>query len=337
MVHGELRWCRCGPLPSPQPIMSIYDQHPDHSPAKFTALEQEVAKLKGNLHLLDIQNKMLKGFISLTNVSAGRMLVKATLQKILEASMKQTHAELGSLFLLDGQGRITEAILARGATDQSQKQDIVGQVLEKGLAGWVMTNQRAGLVTDTSKDYRWVKLPHEPYQARSALGVPIIWGDEMLGILTLMHEEVEFFNENTARGMEKTAELFALILNNARLQSQHKQQEDAVQREDDLLNQAVRFFPSIVLIFDAQGQVVKCGGRHLEDLGLTPKSAVGRSIYQLLPEGKELVNLVSHALGGSIIEAVDCQLSQTTYSVWCSPVLARNGQVSQVICLLLPA
>lgn len=322
--------------------MSIYDQNPDQSLAKIEALEKELAKLKASNNTLDIQNKILKGFISLTNVSAGRMLIRATLQKTMEASMKQTAAELGSLFLLDGDGRVTESILARGATDQTQKKTIVGQVLDKGLAGWVRENKRTGLVTDTTKDYRWLKLPDEPYDALSALGVPIVWGDELLGILTLMHSRVEHFTDTSATAMEKTAELIALVLNNARIQTKHKQDETFVQQEDDLLNRVIQWFPSIILVLDNQGVLLKCGGKYLTQIALDPRESVGKSIYYLLPEAGEMKALVSHALANNVIESVSVQLERVDhgtwfYDAWFSPIVDAQDKVEEVVCILLPA
>ncbi len=322
--------------------MSIYDPNPDQSLARIEALEKELAKLRASNNTLDIQNKILKGFISLTNVSAGRMLIRATLQKTMEASMKQTAAELGSLFLLDEDGRVTESILARGATDQNQKKNLVGQVLDKGLAGWVRENKRTGLVSDTTKDYRWLKLPDEPYDVLSALGVPIVWGDELLGILTLMHSKEDHFTASSATAMEKTAELIALILNNARLQTKHRQDETIIQREDDLLNQVIQWFPSIILVLDDQGILLKCGGRHLTQLALDPKESIGKSIYYLLPEANELTRLISHALAINVIESVRIQLEGVNqekrfYDAWFSPIMDANGHVSQVVGIVLPA
>lgn len=197
--------------------MSIYDQYPDESLSRLEALEKELVELRASYSTLQTQNQMLKGFISLSNVSTGRTLIRATLQKNLDVSIKQAGAELGSLFLLDRHGRVLESILARGATDQPQKKAIVGQVLDKGLAGWVRENRRTGLVTDTEKDYRWLHLPGEPYQAGSALGVPVIWGEELMAIMTLMHSQPHQFTEATTRAMEQIADLFALVLNSVRL------------------------------------------------------------------------------------------------------------------------
>ena len=68
-----------------QVFMSIYDRDPDESLARLEALEKELVELKANHTTLKTQNQMLKGFISLSNASTGRTLIRATLQKNLDA------------------------------------------------------------------------------------------------------------------------------------------------------------------------------------------------------------------------------------------------------------
>ena len=66
-------------------------------------------------------------------------------------------------FWLDKQGYVTESILARGITIREQKETVVGEVLEHGLAGWVYRQRKTGVVSDTEKDDRWLELPYQPY------------------------------------------------------------------------------------------------------------------------------------------------------------------------------
>jgi GAF domain-containing protein len=98
--------------------------------------------------------------------------------------------------LLDADGLVTESLLARGATIREQRQRLVGEVLDKGLAGWVFRHRQVGLITDTVHDERWLTLHNQPYAVRSALGIPILKGKMLLGILTLMHSQPEHFGRN---------------------------------------------------------------------------------------------------------------------------------------------
>ena len=141
------------------------------------------------------------------------------LQKTLEISAELTAADKGSLFLLNAAGAVTDGILTRVDPTPEQRSRIIGQVFDKGLAGWVRRNHKLGLIDDTRNDDRWVNLPNQPYTVRSALAVPILKGEELLGIITLLHEQPEHFNQDAANLMQITAAQIGNALENARLYS----------------------------------------------------------------------------------------------------------------------
>ena len=146
-------------------------------------------------------------------------MLTAILQKTLELTAELTKAETGSLFLLDPDGVVRDCILTRGPRQAKERLDLTGTVLEGGLAGWVVRNRRIGLITDTEKDDRWLNLPELPYAARSAIAVPIIRDNELLGILTLLHSQPGIFHQGTAGVMEVTAGQLGLALESAKLYS----------------------------------------------------------------------------------------------------------------------
>jgi sigma-B regulation protein RsbU (phosphoserine phosphatase) len=91
---------------------------------------------------------------------------------------------------------------------------LINEVLEKGLAGWVMRHRKIGLVNDTEKDDRWFILPDQPYTARSALALPIISNEMLLGVLTLMHSMPDYFTKKIVGLINITANQMALVLEN---------------------------------------------------------------------------------------------------------------------------
>ncbi|WP_246843990.1 GAF domain-containing protein, partial [Hydrocoleum sp. CS-953] len=148
-------------------------------------------------------------------------IIKAALQKTLDVCADVTATEKGSLFLLDpASKKIVDAILTRTEVSPEQRTKLIGSVLDKGLAGWVSRNREIGLITDTEEDDRWLTLPNQPYIVRSALGVPIINNQNLLGIITLLHSQPNHFTDRMAESMEATAEQIGLVLENARLYGQ---------------------------------------------------------------------------------------------------------------------
>ena len=92
---------------------------------------------------------------------------------------------------------------------------LIESAFKKGLAGWVRRHRKIGLVNDTRKDERWLTFPDQPYPARSALALPIISGEVLLGILTLKHSAPYHFTQEIVELMRITATQVAMVLENA--------------------------------------------------------------------------------------------------------------------------
>jgi sigma-B regulation protein RsbU (phosphoserine phosphatase) len=186
---------------------------------ELESLRRELSKLKSEKAAFQTQSKLLENFVAMARSPTEGQMLKATLQKTLEVCTELTSAEKGSLFLVDSDGVVTDCILSRSHTTPEESSRLIGSVLEKGFAGWVSRNRQVGLITDTQDDDRWLTLPNEPYTVRSALAVPILRGEELLGVLTLMHSQPGLFSSETAELMEATSDQIALTLENARLYS----------------------------------------------------------------------------------------------------------------------
>jgi len=76
-----------------------------------------------------------------------------------------------------------------------------------------------GLILDTKDDARWLDLPDQPYKVGSALAVPILRGDKLLGILTLLHAQPGNFTTETADLMLLAALQIGGALENSRIYS----------------------------------------------------------------------------------------------------------------------
>jgi GAF domain-containing protein len=70
-------------------------------------------------------------------------------------------------------------------------------VLERGLAGWVVENRQAALVTNTLDDPRWLARlwEWEGEIPRSAISVPLLANDHVVGVLTLVNSQVGKYTE----------------------------------------------------------------------------------------------------------------------------------------------
>jgi sigma-B regulation protein RsbU (phosphoserine phosphatase) len=183
------------------------------------ALEKEITQLRSEKVALQVQSRLVGNFVNFARSSAKERVMTRLLQKTLEISAELTGADKGSLFLLNAEGAVTDGILTRVDPTPEQRSKIIGQVFDKGLAGWVRRNHKVGLIVDTRDDDRWVNLSNQPYTVGSALAIPILKGDNLLGIITLLHDQPEHFGQDTADLMQITAAQIGSALENARLYS----------------------------------------------------------------------------------------------------------------------
>ena len=199
------------------------------------SIKDEFYRLQIEKASLQAQEKLFENFMEIARTS-NEVEMKSTLQKTLDISTEQTGAEKGAIFLFDGDGKVTDSIITRDVSEAETESKLIGVVLDKGLAGWVIKHREAGLITDTEKDARWLILPDQPYQARSALAVPIIRGHDVLGVITLLHSEPDKFNQNTMALMSGTADHIGLALENIRLyvelNQSHRSLEEAKRTVD---------------------------------------------------------------------------------------------------------
>ena len=167
---------------------------------------------------LQAQSALFEEFISMARSPDDEPEVITTmLGKTIATSIELTGAELGSLVLLDSDGAVFDSILCRGEISPDVSHTLIDSVFKKGLAGWVIRNREIGLVNDTKKDDRWLILPDQPYIASSALALPIISCEMLLGILTLTHSRPAHFTQEIVELMRVTANQMAMVLDNAYL------------------------------------------------------------------------------------------------------------------------
>jgi len=179
---------------------------------ELDALRQEVDRLKIQETAHESQTELLRTLVSMGDRPNPPLILRSIAQQSLRICNRLTGAEEGSLFFLDDEGRVKECVLARGATIKERKESLIGRVLEKGLAGWVYEKHQVGLITDTVRDERWLPLPDQPFEVRSALCIPILRGKRLLGLITLTHPQPGYFRYEAARLMQTTTTQIGLIV-----------------------------------------------------------------------------------------------------------------------------
>lgn len=153
--------------------------------------------------------------------------LRTVLQRILFLSVRNVHAERGSIVVLDNRGQPVEAAIVFGDRIISHTIQQLRETVNRGLAGWVVRNQEKVLVADTSKEARWLRRPDDAQDqsgAKSAICVPLLSQERLVGVLTIVHPQPNFFNEGHLALIGAIADQAGIAVMNGRLyaDSQHQ-------------------------------------------------------------------------------------------------------------------
>jgi len=215
-------------------------QVPVEIASTLEAFQEEIEYLRAMNTAYQRQVEWFRDQAALAKAATGRVRMKATMKQCLQYTLEITGAETGSIFLVSRDLVIQDYLLLREHTTEDERLDLVGKVLQKGLAGWVAKNLTSALIPDTRSDNRWIDFPDQPYVVRSALCVPMLRDQHLVGILTLTHPERYYFTEEEANLAWTIAYQTALVMETNRLLQENEEnrvQIEAYQKTwDDLMN-----------------------------------------------------------------------------------------------------
>lgn len=119
------------------------------------------------------------------------------LQETLDLAVGRMGAASGSILVLDPSGEIVDGAVSYGGVVKKHPVHRLAEFLQGGLAGWVAKRGEAALIRDTRSDPRWLKAGWEVSDniSRSAVCVPLINDERLVGVLTLVNNPPNRFTE----------------------------------------------------------------------------------------------------------------------------------------------
>lgn len=146
--------------------------------------------------------------------------LRTVLGRILYLSMQNVGAISGSIIVLDDNGDPVDAAIITGGRVQDHTTDRLREPLEKGLSGWVARTKQVAVVDNTNQDTRWMPRQYavdEKKQPKSAVSVPLLTHDRLVGVLTLVHPQTGFFTPELVALVQAIADQAGIAVLNARL------------------------------------------------------------------------------------------------------------------------
>ena len=184
---------------------------------KTMTLPQEPDRTKALLELLYHVSRELATALDLRTV----------LQRVLYEAIQNVGGERCSVVVLDDAGKAMDGTIVYGTQVHEHTTQQMRDTVERGLAGWVIRNRKGVYVPDTSKDERWLIRPDDAVDktgAKSAICVPLLARERLVGVLTLVHSKPNAFQEEQLDLMQAIADQAGVAVLNARLYTESQRQ-----------------------------------------------------------------------------------------------------------------
>lgn len=153
--------------------------------------------------------------------SVSQLLMEVDLNRVMVEVIRLAAQAVGasktSLFLHEANRIDWEHLITMRELSQDESIKVVSKVLDDGFAGWVFRNKQGAIIKDTMEDERWVIFPDDPSNQRSALCVPFLYRDEVIAVMTLVHEKPNHFQPHHLRLLTIITNQAAIALHNAQL------------------------------------------------------------------------------------------------------------------------
>jgi PAS domain S-box-containing protein len=144
---------------------------------------------------LEEERHRLQLLYNISRAVSTQLDLESMMSTIITQTQAAVGATKGNIMLLNEQGQVYHKFIIRAGSPIEISDRVTQEVMTRGLGGWLVTNKRSEIIHDIRQDDRWVTLPDDEGEKGSAIGIPLIGSDRMVGILILNHPDVGYFTE----------------------------------------------------------------------------------------------------------------------------------------------
>ncbi len=173
------------------------------------------------------QRAVLELLYQVSREFATALDLKVVLTRVLFSAIKNVGGERGSVVVMDDHGRAVDSAFVYGNQVRESATMQLKDTVDRGLAGWVVRSRKGALVPDTSLDSRWLRREDDHVDrsgAKSAICVPLMAREKLVGVLTLVHPIPKAYNSEHLELMQAIADQAGIAVLNARLFSESQRQ-----------------------------------------------------------------------------------------------------------------
>jgi GAF domain-containing protein len=317
--------------------------------ARLSSLEAEHARLKIEYEAVDARGDVARAQLAevehaLENaqatIKAAQRLSssvewRTALDSILDAASELVRFERGTLALVDSVQETLKIEAARNSPiDVSQMSRFkVGE----GIAGWALSHREPVLVRDSRSDARF-KVSDPSHQPRSFIAVPLLEGNDALGVLTLVRSANDPFKDEDLKNLARAGSDAARALTHARLvhflKQRHEDLRTLVLKTEDLFaatefKDAVAIIcrnaqelaggtAALVALSDTKGQVEVVGSQNIPDEVLRDRMGWSQpAALDVIRSGKPWVATLKEIMPAGLAERVEAAGMRVLISIPC--------------------
>lgn len=241
----------------------------NHAPVSYVNL------MTPNSTINERTRSSLELLYSISRELAAQLDLRELLQRILQLTLQAVGSAAGSILVIDESGQASEGAIAFEGKVHDHSMEQLRDTYEHGLAGWVVENRQAVLIEDTRKDKRWLRKPEEQdFEPGSAISVPLLAGEHVVGVLTLVRRQAGLFSQDDLALATAIADQAGIAVRNAQL---FEETQSARQRYASLFEDNV----DSILISDLEGNVTDANKRAESFLGYTIEQIGQLSVFSI--------------------------------------------------------
>jgi GAF domain-containing protein/HAMP domain-containing protein len=191
-----------------------------------------------------------------------------TLEEALESAVSGLQVTLGgdrvAIMLTDRERKELEVKASIGYTEDVSRQRVpVGT----GITGWVAEHRRPLRINDVTTDPRYIILSPN---TRSELAIPLIYRNEVLGVLNVESEQLDAYTENDEEMLGTLGGSLAAVIANARLVEQIRVQADRERLINEVANKIRRSSDIQSILTTTASELTKITGARRTKIQISP-------------------------------------------------------------------
>ena len=253
------------------------------------ASENVTAELTRELETLREQQQAMRNVLRAVARSGG---LHPVLEEVTEACRRLCHADHGALWLLEG-GLLHSVTHHAGGEAAEYDREHPHRLDRKTAAGRTAVMRETVHIPDVEADPEYAYEGPRPY--RAMLGVPILFEEELIGVVVVVRREPEPFAEEDLALVQAFSDQAAIALANARL-------IETVERQRTELARFIS--PQVAELISSEEGKQLLGG-HRAYITIAYFDLRGFTAFAETAEPEELIDIVQeyHGVAGELVEA----------------------------------